>query len=1657
MKKILFLLLVLNFVGTTVFAQQGKDGVPSITTTTIVNIYTPLTVDAAIGATTISVASVTSFSVGDLIYIIQMQGAQVKANVYEYGNPNNALPNDTSFGKITAYNGAGNNEFAEVNSVSGNIITLNCALKNSYIVTGNTQIIRVPRYASLTLAGSGQITCAAWNGSTGGVAVVEVQGNTGIGGTSVDVSGKGFRGGSVLNAQSILYSTNTGASFGTSSANNGAHKGESIAGDTNVYKQINWIANYSSSPLATCKGNVANGGGGGNANNCGGGGGSNGGVIANWNGMGNADNSTANNISAWAQESTTPVNGSFRPTTSAGGGRGGYAFSGNNADPTTAGNGPNSNAIWAGDSRHNDGGWGGIPLDYTTGKLFLGGGAGAGDSNDKNGTSGGNGGGMFYLISYGTVSGSGQILANGATALNTNSNTGIGLVGDDGAGGGGGGGTVIINSTGNISLTNTLAISAQGGGGGSYIFHGITTNQNFGPGGGGGGGYVSTSNVVTGTNVNGGANGIVVNGGGNNTKISQKFPPNGSTSGGAGTTATSVAPFYLTATNYTVCTSSAASLSVTINGTAPSGLSVMWYTVATGGTSIFTGNPYTFTAPSTVGTYTYYAGTCPGTYRIPVILTVNAAGSVTLVVGATNTTVCAGTPVVLTVSGATSYTWGANAGSATTNTVSVSPASNTTYSVTGVSTGACAGTATASININTTSPPTITITPTSTTLCSGSTATLTASSSTSSYTWSANAGSVTTSTAAVSPPVGSTTYTVTGGSGSCTSTQTVAINVTATPTITITPTSTTLCSSSTATLTASSSASSYTWSANAGSATTSTVAVSPPIGSTTYTVTGGSGICTSTQTVAINVTATPTITITPTSATLCSSSTATLTANSSASSYTWSANAGSVTTSTVAISPLLGSTTYTVTGGSGACTATQTVAINVTATPTLSVSPTNTYICNGTSATFTANGATTYSWSTSATTNTVSVSPTSNTTYTVTGFNGTCTDTKTVFVKVDGGITSADSTLTSASCGQANGAYVLNSITGGISPYQINFNGTGFIAIPAFSYSVNNIAGNIYPIILKDSLGCSYTTSVTIGNTSGITQVDSTIQKANCIPAASGTISINSVTGGTAPYQININGGTFNPIASFPYSFNNLTAGTYTVSVKDGTNCPHTSFITVGSNSGVTSASVTPIADTCNRNVGEINVTQITGGTGPYTFALNNGSYQTDSTFIGLSQSVTDTIKIKDANGCIYVAVNATVTNTGTAITPSVTPVGISTVCQGGSVTLTASSATSYTWSTGANTQTISVNSGNTTYSVATTSGNGCSANSDTVRVTVKPSPTPPVVSDTTISECQNLTQQIHFNYSTGVLIIHNSSGQIQSLPFTPNIPGTNIYTAYDSLNGCISAIKTITVTITNTPTTAPITTTLVTYCVGTQTAIPLSATTTAGGATLVWQDANHNTIVTPPNPTPATNNTGSTTYYVYQSVGSCLSPTAAIQVVINATPNPNFSANPDTDISVGQSITFTPVQTTTVNIYSWDFEDPTNPKDTSTQAIPKYTYNTAGTYCQRIFVTNTATGCTATTNNCVDILANISIVIPNIFSPNGDGINDVFLIKANGFTNLTCDIFDRWGLKLYSFNGTNGYWDGGKSVDGTYFYVIQSTDVKGEDHKYNGFIQLIK
>lgn len=507
MKKVVFaisfaaiagaVIFVMNNLGTSedALANPGKDGTRTITAAnTIVNEYTYLTHDVSAAATQIRCNSTTlnansrfsgNLAAGDLLLIIQVQGATINTN------------DNSSYGAVSNYNNCGRYEFARVASIgSSGRINLSHGLRFSYTQAGKVQVIRVPRYTSLTINSGASITCPDWDGTTGGIVAVEAANNVVING-SINVTGKGFRGGSLEQDSNLPGDASKRRS---STSAEGGEKGESIAGPASGLSNGRY-----------CRSAPANGGGGGNAHNCAGGGGSNAGDLTTWTGNGNPDNSNANWVTAFNLESS-----GFATSTSSGGGRGGYSYSANDANELTRAPG---HSDWGGDNRLNGGGLGGRPLDYSGGRVFMGGGGGAGDSNNSTGTAGGDGGGIVFILTKENISGSGTIIANGSDISTA--------AGNDGAGGGGGGGTVILHN--HSGATSGISIEAKGGKGGDQN---IAWSEGEGAGGGGGGGYVAITNLPSlSINVGGGANGT------SNSSSVTNFTPNGATRGGAGLTA----------------------------------------------------------------------------------------------------------------------------------------------------------------------------------------------------------------------------------------------------------------------------------------------------------------------------------------------------------------------------------------------------------------------------------------------------------------------------------------------------------------------------------------------------------------------------------------------------------------------------------------------------------------------------------------------------------------------------------------------------------------------------------------------------------------------------------------------------------------------------------------------------------------------------------------------------------------------------------------------------------------------------------------------------------------------------------------------------------------------------------------------------------------
>ncbi len=123
-----------------------------------------------------------------------------------------------------------------------------------------------------------------------------------------------------------------------------------------------------------------------------------------------------------------------------------------------------------------------------------------------------------------------------------------------------------------------------------------------------------------------------------------------------------------------------------------------------------------------------------------------------------------------------------------------------------------------------------------------------------------------------------------------------------------------------------------------------------------------------------------------------------------------------------------------------------------------------------------------------------------------------------------------------ATCGNTNGSVVLGAVTGGVAPYQYNFNGAGL----STNLTYNNLAAGRYTLVVQDANGCTFNApDVVINSTGGATAIAVTPTDATC-GNTNGSVVLGAVTGGVAPYTYSFNG---SGLSTATLVYNNLAAG----------------------------------------------------------------------------------------------------------------------------------------------------------------------------------------------------------------------------------------------------------------------------------------------------------------------------------------------------------------------------------------------------------------------------------------------------------------------------------------------------------------------------------
>lgn len=184
---------------------------------------------------------------------------------------------------------------------------------------------------------------------------------------------------------------------------------------------------------------------------------------------------------------------------------------------------------------------------------------------------------------------------------------------------------------------------------------------------------------------------------------------------------------------------------------------------------------------------------------------------------------------------------------------------------------------------------------------------------------------------------------------------------------------------------------------------------------------------------------------------------------------------------------------------------------------------------------------------------------------------------------------------------------------------------------------------------------------------------------------------------------------------------------------------------------------------------------------------------------------------------------------------------------------------------------------------------------------------------------------------------------------------------------------------------------------------------------------------------------------------------TNTINNAITIYPSPQAAFEPDPyETTILQPLISFDNQTTGGNLYYWNFGDGGH----SSLMNPSHAYGDTGTYTVNLYTVNSF-GCEDTAIRTVVILPVWTVYIPNAFTPNNDGTNEVFTIKGLGIIDYNLRIWDRWGELI--FEGDNRAWDG--SVKQTevyakkdvYVYQVVLKDVFGVTHERKGTVTLIR
>ncbi len=642
-----------------------------------------------------------------------------------------------------------------------------------------------------------------------------------------------------------------------------------------------------------------------------------------------------------------------------------------------------------------------------------------------------------------------------------------------------------------------------------------------------------------------------------------------------------------------------------------------------------------------------------------------------------------------------------------------------------------------------------------------------------------------------------------------------------------------------------------------------------------------------------------------------------------------------------------------------------------------------------------------------------------------------------------------EDTIHNVSCYGGNDGYIDITVTGGTPPYTYSWS-TGDT-----TQDIQDLTENNYSVTVTDAHGCQYFATYYVDEPDAPLSSTIVAHDVLCHGDSTGSADL-TVQGGVPPYHYQwSNGHTTEDISS-------LTAGEYTVTITDLYGCVliDSVYIDEPDEPLMLSGVVTDVRCHGEYN-GSIDLT-ITGGTPPYFVNWNTGAQNT--LYEGLSAG-TYSVTVSDNNGC-------KIFEEFTVNEPQPLYAAVSepqTICIGetAQIWVAATGGTypyAFEWSNGYAIDTIYVEPDTTTeYSVTVTDSHGCQYSPSPTTVFVNP----PLNAELTLSDdtvCPGDIVEINIIPSGGNGIYHIY------------LDTTEIDVPYVYYPGTMAGNRHIHITVTDECTTPAVYIDTSVYVVNVP-VLSFSPDTTSGCPPLHvtfnlnsfipdlvyrWDFGDQTTL---PEITTQTVShtytepgTYSVTVYSTSADGCPIKQTAENLITIFPVPHAEFITDPAFVQMLHSQIHFINLSEG-ADYYHWDFGD----GDSSLQENPVHNYSFMADNYLATLVAFNFYGCTDTAQKLIEVADFYTFWAPTAFSPDDDGVNDIFLTKGIGVDNSTFNlyIYDRWGELLFHSTDINKGWDGtvnGKKAEvGTYTWYVEFYDKAGKFHTYSGNVILIR